>query len=165
MKVRKAEIQLSPEHPSALLTLKPQSIAVSPLVLDANGILLDGYRRYQLLDAEFVEAVEVDAQNVFDAAYEINLHTRTWDELDCFLWARWALAIGGNAARLPINRFSSSLQSVSKELLILMAERKISMRKAILIQEAPPATREFFADLLANVFRKSWSSLRRIGSS
>ena len=151
MKIRKKDIYLSPDHPSTLLTLKPQSIVAAPLVLNKNGILLDGYRRYQLMEGDFVEAVQIDAQDVFDTAYELNLNTRVWDDLDCFLWARWARTIGANPSRLPINRFSTAIESAPQELLRLMAERKITMRKAVLIQEAPPAARELFTDFLTNV--------------
>jgi hypothetical protein len=151
MKVRKQDIQLSPEHPSPLLELKKQLIVTAPLVINADGILVDGYRRYQLHEGEFIEVVQIDLNDVFDTAYQMNLHTRKWDDVDCFLWTRWAREIGANAIRLPIQRYSYAIESASKEILRLMADRKITMRKAILIQESPVPARDFFVDLLTNV--------------
>jgi hypothetical protein len=173
MKVRKEEIRLSPEHPSSLLELKKQSIVAAPVVLNQNGILVDGYRRYQLHEGEFIESIQMDIDDVFDAAHEMNLHTRKWDELDCYLWTRWARAIDCDAGKLPIHRFSPAIESAPKEILRLMAERKISMRKTALIQEAPMTARDFFIDLLTNVvhvndneagdlIRMSWDTKTRL---
>ncbi|HEY7160664.1 MAG TPA: hypothetical protein VH815_05360, partial [Acidobacteriota bacterium] len=86
MKILKNEIYLSPMHPSMLLTLEPQSILNAPLVIDQNRNLIDGYRRFQLIQHDSVEVTQISAENIFDAAYEMNLKTRTWDEIDCFLW-------------------------------------------------------------------------------
>lgn len=151
MKILKQEIHLSPMHPSMLLTLQPQSILYAPLVIDQNKNLIDGYRRFQLLQDDSTEVTQVSVENVFDAACEMNLKTRTWDEVDCFLWKRWALSIGGDAERLPMQRQSSVLESASTAMLTLLADRKLTMRQAALIQEAPPATHEYLLNLLSEV--------------
>jgi hypothetical protein len=151
MKIFKHEIQLSPMHPSMLLTLQPQSIFYAPLVIDQNRNLIDGYRRFHLVQGDSIEVTQVFAENIFDAAYEINFRSRTWDDVDCFFWRRWAQSIGGNTERLPVQRQSSVLESTSTSMLTLLAERKITMRQAALIQEAPPATHEYLLNLLSEV--------------
>jgi hypothetical protein len=151
MKISKHEIHLSPMHPSMLLALQPQSIFYAPLVIDQNRNLIDGYRRFQLVQADSIEVTQVFAENIFDVAYEINLRSRTWDDIDCFFWRRWAQSIGGNAERLPLQRQSSVLESASTSMLALLAERKITLRQAALIQEAPPATHDYLLNLLSEV--------------
>lgn len=153
MKISKQEIHLSPMHPSMLLALPPQSISYAPLVIDQNRNLIDGYRRFQLLQGDSIEVTQVFAENIFNAAYEMNLRSRTWDDIDCFLWRRWAQSIASNAERLPIQRLSSVLESASTTILTLLAERKITMRQAALIQEAPPATHEYLLKLLSEVIQ------------
>ncbi|HSE42225.1 MAG TPA: hypothetical protein VLH08_15785 [Acidobacteriota bacterium] len=150
MKIHKQQIRLLPEHPSTLLKLTPQSILSAPLVINQDGVLLDGYRRFQLQVDDSVEAVQLEVNDVFAAAFELNRNTRKWDDVDCFLWTRWAATLGADPARLPITRFSPALQSLTKDLLGLIGERKLSLRKAVLIQEAPPAARDFLVDLLTN---------------
>ena len=151
MKISKQEIQLSPMHPSMLLTLQPQSILYAPLVIDQNRNLIDGYRRFQLLQGDSIEVTQITAENIFDAAYEMNLRSRTWDDIDCFLWRRWAHSIAGDAARLPMQRLSLVLESASTPMLTQLAERKITLRQAALIQEAPPATHEYLLKLLSEI--------------
>lgn len=151
MKISKHEIHLSPMHPSMLLTLQPQSIFYAPLVIDQNRNLIDGYRRFQLVQGDSIEVTPVFAENIFDAAYEINFRSRTWDDVDCFFWRRWAQSIGGNTERVPVQRQSSVLESASTSMLTLLAERKITIRQAALIQEAPPATHEYLSNLLSVV--------------
>jgi hypothetical protein len=153
MKISKQEIHLSPMHPSMLLTLPPQSILYAPLVIDQNKNLIDGYRRLQLLQSDSIEVTQVYAQNIFDAAYEMNLRSRSWDDIDCFLWRRWAQSIDSNAERLPIQRQSLVLDSASTAMLILIAQRKITLRQAALIQDAPPPTHEYLLNLLSEVIQ------------
>jgi hypothetical protein len=151
MKISKQEIHLSPMHPSMLLTLPAQSILYAPLVIDQNRNLIDGYRRFQLLQGDSIEVTQISVENIFDAAYEMNLKTRSWDEIDCFLWKRWADSIGSDTGKLPLQRRSAALESASTAMLTLLAERKITMRQAALIQEAPPATHEFLLRLLSEM--------------
>jgi hypothetical protein len=151
MKISKREIHLLPMHPSMLLTLQPQSILYAPLVIDENKNLIDGYRRLQLLESDSIEVTQISVEKIFDAAYGMNLKTRTWDEIDCFLWKRWAQSIGSDASGLPMQRQSSVLESASTALLTLLAERKITMRQAALIQEAPPATHQYLLRLFSEV--------------
>jgi len=153
MKIPKQDIHLSPLHPSMLLTIPPQSILYAPLVIDQNKNLIDGYRRFQLLEGNSIEVTQVLAENIFDAAYEMNLRSRTWDDIDCFLWRRWAQAIGADPGRLPIQRQSSILESASTPMLTRLAERKITLRQAALIQEAPPSTHEYLLNLLSEVIQ------------
>jgi hypothetical protein len=153
MKILKNEILLSPLHPSMLLSLQPQSILYAPLVIDQNRNLIDGYRRFQLLQDDLIEVTQLSAENIFMAAYEMNLRSRSWDDVDCFLWRRWAQSIGGDAERLPLKRQSPVLESVSTGMLTLLAERKITIRQAVLIQEAPPAAHEYLLKLLSEVIQ------------
>jgi hypothetical protein len=151
MKILKQDIRLSPMHPSTLLSLQPQSILSAPLVIDQNRNLIDGYRRFQLIDNDSVEVVELSVENIFEAGYEMNLRTRSWDEIDCFLWKRWATFIGADVSRLPAQRVSPVLGSASIPMLALLAQRKITIRQAVLIQEAPEATHEYLLDLFSEV--------------
>jgi hypothetical protein len=151
MKILKQEIHLSPMHPSMLLALQPQSILYAPLVIDQNRNLIDGYRRFQLLQDDSIEATQISVENIFEAGYEMNLRSRTWDEIDYFLWKRWANSIGSNASNLPAQRVPAILESAPIRMLTLLAQRKITMRQATLIQDAPPATHEYFLDLLSEV--------------
>jgi hypothetical protein len=151
MKILKQEINLSPIHPSMLLALQPQSILYAPLVIDQNRNLIDGYRRFQLLQDDSIEATQISVENIFEAAYEMNLRSRTWDEIDCFLWKRWAHSMDADANKLPAQRVPAILESASIPILTLLAQRKITMRQATLIQEAPPATHEYLVDLLSEV--------------
>lgn len=151
MKILKEEIHLSPLHPSMLLALESQSILYSPLVIDQNTNLIDGYRRFQLLQDDSIEATQISVENVFEAAYEMNLRSRTWDEIDYFLWKRWAQSMGADASRLPAQRVPPILESASISMLTLLARRKITMRQAVIIQEAPPVTHEYLLNLLSEV--------------
>lgn len=151
MKVLKQQIHLSPMHPSMLLALQRQSILHAPLVIDENGNLIDGYRRVQLLGDDSIEVIQISVENIFEAAYEMNLRTRTWDDIDCFLWKRWAHSIGADASRLPAQRQAELLESASIPLLTLLAQRKITIRQAQLIQEAPPVTHEYLLNLLSEI--------------
>ncbi len=151
MKILKQEIYLSPMHPSMLLPLQPQSILYAPLVIDQNSNLIDGYRRFQLLQNDSIEATQISVENIFEAAYEINLRSRAWDEIDCFLWKRWARSMGADTSKLPGQRLPAILESASIPMLTLLAQRKITIRQAALIQEAPPATHEYLLDLLSDV--------------
>jgi hypothetical protein len=151
MKILKQEINLSPMHPSMLLALQPQSILYAPLVIDQNRNLIDGHRRFQLLQDDSIEATQISVENIFEAAYEMNLRSRTWDEIDCLLWKRWAHSMGADANKLPAQRVPAILESASIPMLALLAQRKITMRQATLIQEAPPATHEYLVDLLSEV--------------
>lgn len=150
MKILKQDIRLFPTHPSMLLFLQPQSILSPPLVIDQNGNLIDGYRRYQLQEGDFIEAVQISIENVFEASYEMNLRSRTWDDIDCFLWKRWARSIGADANRLPSRHHPAVLESASIQLLTGLGQRRITMRQALLIQEAPEVAQDYLLDLLSN---------------
>ena len=151
MKILKQEIHLSPMHPSMLLALQSQSILYSPLVIDQNRNLIDGYRRFQLLQDDSIEATQISVENIFEAAYEMNLRSRTWDEIDCFLWKRWAQSMAADASRLPAQRVAPILESAPISVITLLARHRITMRQAVLIQEAPPATHEYLLNLLSEV--------------
>jgi hypothetical protein len=151
MKISKQDIQLSPMHPSVLLSLQPQSILYAPLVIDQNRNLIDGYRRFQLLQHNEIEVTQISTENIFDAACQMNLRSRTWDDIDCFLWKRWANSIGVDPGQLSDYRQSSVLESASLAMLTLLAQRKITIRQAQLIEDAPPATHEYLLNLLSDV--------------
>jgi hypothetical protein len=167
MKIHKQQIRLLPEHPSSFLTLTPQSIIAAPLVINQDGVLLDGYRRFQLQVEDYVEVFRLDVKDIFAAAFELNRNTRQWDDVDCFLWTCWAESLGADSSQLPVNRFLPALQSLPKTLLHQIAKRKLSLRKVVLIQEAPLAARDIFTDLItgtlafndnetADFFRMAW---------
>ena len=152
MKMKRENIQLSEQHPSLLLDLKqdPDHGAFAPLVVDQDGILIDGYRRFQLsTDTEF-EVIQLSAPNLVDTAFDLNYKTRQWDEVDLFLWNRWAVSLSVECRRLPVARFPQELEDAHPELLRLLANRELSHRQAILIQQAPRRYRSTFRTLLVD---------------
>ena len=148
MKYSKSQIQLCDRHPTRLLKLEPQSVLTAPLVINPEGILVDGYRRYQLLPQEDVEVVQIGTPNVFEAALELNRRTRRWDEIDCFLWTRWARTFGLSDTDLPLKRFPDELYSAEDSLLSLLANGQLLFRQAVLILQSPQRYHSFFQRFL-----------------
>lgn len=140
MKLRKDEIQLSPEHPSMLLKLSSQPGAFAPLVIDQNGLLIDGYRRWQLVSGDRIDVVEMQTENLFDSAFELNLRTRMWDSIDRFLWLRWAESMNTKTDRIKAS-FPEALAGASRMMLETLAARKLQLRQLQLILEAPDRCR------------------------
>src|SRR5262249_27938179 len=148
--MNRQSIQLSEHHPSLLLDLKqePGLGTFAPLIVDQNGTLIDGCRRFQLSpDTEF-EVVQIFTSNLVDTAYDLNVQTRQWDEVDLFLWNRWTTLLRLECSRLPRTRFPKELDEADAGLLRLLANRDLHLRQAILIQQAPGRYRSTFRSLL-----------------
>lgn len=147
MKLHRNEIRLSPSHPSLLLNLQPESFAFAPLVVEGQGMLIDGYRRFQLSHDDELECSVFDTTNVFEAAREMNRNTRTWDQTDCLLWSRWLESFPDR-----ISAFTPEpMEPLRKAPILLwqaLAERKIVPRQAVLLMEAPARHRALLTDLI-----------------
>jgi hypothetical protein len=142
----KNQIVLSENHPSLLEDLERLAGYCAPIIVSQDGILIDGYRRYQL-EPE-IEAVEMNVRSVYDAALTMNRNTRRWDETDQFLWARWADSLG-----LSHDSFPEELRSAPIELIRALANRKIQLGQAMRILATPPSSQTTFIDLLTNQIR------------
>lgn len=147
MKLSKNRIKVSEAHPSLQLELQPQSILASPVVIDLDGNLVDGYRRFQLAEGDDIEGITMPVESIFHAALELNRRTRLWDSIDCFFWARWARQMGVTEPALPLTRFPEELFSLSDTLLSLLAKRRLTLRQAILLIHAPRRYQDFFQQL------------------
>lgn len=152
MRVGKNSIHLSPGHPSLLLNLPVETAPYAPVVIDPTGTLIDGYRRYQLQAGPEIEAVPANVANIFEAALAMNQRTRTWDDLDCFLWDRWARSLGVEP-ELKVSRFPAELKQADDSMLRLLAERKLTLRQAVLILQSPLPYRPFFQRFLHESIR------------
>lgn len=152
MKICKDSIRLSPGHPSLLLNLPAENALYAPVVIDPSGTLIDGYRRYMLQSGPEIEAVPANVTNVFEAALAMNQRTRTWDDLECFLWDRWGRSLGVEPD-LKVGRFPAELKHADDSVLRLLAARKLTLRQAVLILQAPLPYRPFFQRFLDDSVR------------
>lgn len=152
MKIAKSRVQLSPGHPSLLLDLPEDRGLFAPVVMDPAGMLVDGYRRFRIQPGPEIEAVCVESTNIFEAALSMNRHSRAWDDVDCFLWARWAQSLKVEP-NLPITRFPAVLHDADIPLLRLLAARNLTLRQAALILQSPLPYRPFFQDFLHKSIR------------
>ena len=152
MKIAKSRIHLSPDHPSLLLELPEEAGTFAPVVMDPGGVLVDGYRRFQIQPGPEIDAVCVESTNVFEAALSMNRRSRAWDDLDCFLWARWARSLDVEPA-LQITRFPPELHNADIPVLRLLAARSLTLRQAALILHSPLPYRPFFQDFLGKSIR------------
>jgi hypothetical protein len=150
MKMQKSQIRLSENHPSMLLALESQSVLAAPLVIDQEGMLIDGYRRFQLSADEEVETIQMNVSDPFEAALALNQRTRRWDDADCFLWTRWARALNRINTNLPISHFTQLLFEADVSLLQHIAARQLSLRQAQLILNSPNRYRFFLQDFLTD---------------
>ncbi len=147
MKLSKNRIKLSEAHPSLLLGLEPQSILAAPVVIDLDGNLLDGYRRFQLVEGDDIEGITMPVESIFHAALALNRQTRPWDGIDCFFWTRWARKRGVAEPALPQTRFPEELFALPDTFLSLLAKRRLTLRQAILLIHAPRRSQDFFQQL------------------
>ncbi len=147
MNLSKNKIKLSEAHPSLLLDLQAQSVLAAPVVIDMDGNLVDGYRRFQLQEGDDIEGITMPVESVFHAALALNRQTRHWDGIDCFLWSRWARRIGIVDPVLPLTRFPDELFALPDLLLSMLAKRRLTLRQAILLVHAPQRYRDFFQRL------------------
>lgn len=153
MKVHKEKIRLSPDHPSLLLNLRScekiekEPFIFAPVVIDQHGTLVDGYRRYQLTDDVEVDVVQREVTNLFEAAFDLNRNTRAWDPVDQFLWSRWASSLHVATDRVSSN-FPDILKHAPNPVLEALAQRKLQLRQAQLILDAPAKYQSFLLELL-----------------
>lgn len=143
-------MKLSPAHPSLLLELQPQTIPTAPLVVNQDGILVDGYRRFQMMQNEQLPVHEVRTANIVQTAFDLNRSTREWDDVDCFLWIRWARELNLPLNDLPIQRFPQSLFQLDAITLRDVAMRRLGIRQVSLLQDAPQRYREIMHRIITN---------------
>jgi len=148
MRLSKNKIKLSESHPSLLLDLRPQSILAAPVVIDMDGNLVDGYRRFQLAEDDEIEAIKMPVESVFHAALSLNRQTRSWDGIDCFFWTRWARQMGIMEPPLPLTKYPDELFALSAPFLSMLAKRHLTLRQALLLTRAPQRYQDFFRRLL-----------------
>lgn len=152
MKLKKESIQLSAFHPSLLLDLPAQSVVMTPVAINSQGVLIDGYRRYQLCGSDEIEAVEVDGK-LFETAVSLNSRTRSWGETDCFLWSRWGRSLDIGSPELPIQSFPDELFDAEQLLLKALAIEKIAFRQFVLLCRTPSRHRKYLQHLLIDKIR------------
>ena len=148
--MRKSEIILSPDHPSLLEEVVGSVEIYAPVVVNHECMLVDGYRRYLAAPGEEIESVCLDLPDVFLAAFQMNRNTRTWDDVDCFLWNRWAQSLNVQDSHLPKDNFPVSLNQASPLILNALARRKLLFPQAVRILQAPPRTWPFFVEFLSS---------------
>ena len=151
--MQKNEILLSEKHPSLLENCFPKAEVYSPVIVNPDSILIDGYRRFQMEQKADVNAVEMDVPCIFSAAVEMNRNTRKWDEIDCFLWSRWSKSLGVENHPLALRSFSAELNQAPDDILLALANRQLELGQAVRILQAPSGTWSFFAEFLSSHVR------------
>jgi hypothetical protein len=151
--MKKSEILLSEKHPSFLEKSFSKTDVYSPVIVSFDSILIDGYRRFQMEQKAHIDAVEMNVPCLFSAAVEMNRNTRDWDEIDCFLWSRWANSLGVVNHSLNHRSFSPELEHAPNIILSALANRQLELRQAIRILQAPSRTWPFFVELLSSQVR------------
>jgi len=136
-------ITLSEKHPSLLEDLVRFAGYCAPIIVSQDGILIDGYRRYQL-DSD-IETTVMNVRSIYDAALTINRNTRKWDEIDCFFWSRWADSLGVQQDPYP-----EALLKAPIEMLRALANRNLQLGQAVRILETPSHNWLFFLDILTH---------------
>jgi hypothetical protein len=150
MRIARNQIRLSEDHPSLFLELEPQKADFSaPLIMNREGFLIDGYRRFQLLVEEELEVAQIDTNLIYPPAFSLNQRTRNWDETDCFLWFRWAKHLGVVTTGLPFVHFPDVLFDADRSILKLIAQRKLLLRQAQILLGAPQKYRPILIYMLS----------------
>ena len=124
----------------------------APVVVNQDSILVDGYRRY-FASAEHIPVVQMSVPSIFEAAFQMNLNTRDWDDLDCFLWSRWAKNLNIVDHPLLQRRYAEEFDLAPPALLRALADRKILPGQALHILKAPAGAWPFFIDVLSSKLR------------
>jgi hypothetical protein len=132
---------LSEKHPSLLEEVVRQAGYCSPIIVEQHSILVDGYRRY-LANPE-IDVIEMNVHSLFDAASTINRNTRRWDDVDRFLWSRWAESL-----EIPHEPYPDELRAAPIEMLRALANRKLLLGQAIRILTAPSTSWLLFVEIL-----------------
>ena len=134
-------IVLSENHPSLLEQIVRQAGYCAPIIVNQDSILIDGYRRY-LADPE-IDVIQMKVTSIYDAAFTLNRNTRRWDDIDRFLWARWAESLDPKSASYP-----EELRKAPIEMLQALANRKLQLAQALRILSAPRPSWPFFVQIL-----------------
>jgi hypothetical protein len=160
MKTTKNQIQLSKAHPSLLLDLQHQTVEfIAPLIVNETGVLVDGYRRYQLLGEE-VEVIRIPTSRIFEPALELNQRTRIWDESDCLLWHKWAMSLGIEKPRFPGEPYSTDLLDFDTYWWRLVAQRKLLPRQVSILSNAPRRYQRFLGEILTELIQLNANETR-----
>jgi hypothetical protein len=134
-------IRLSDQHPSLLEKVVRYPGDCAPVIVNQDAVLIDGYRRFQA-DPE-IDAIEMKFSSIYDAAFALNRNTRKWEDIDRFLWARWADSLG-----IAADSYPDELRKSPAELLSALANRKLQLGQALRILEAPAAFLPFLVEIL-----------------
>jgi hypothetical protein len=151
--MKKNEVLLSEKHPSLLEKSFEKAEICSPVIVSSNSVLIDGYRRIQMEQKADIDAIEMSVPCLFSAAIEMNRNTREWDEIDCFLWSRWAKSLGVEDHPLGLRSFSPELNHAPDTILAALANRQLELGQAVRILQAPSGTWPFFAEFLSSQVR------------
>ncbi|MCI0412501.1 hypothetical protein L0222_06830 [bacterium] len=151
--MQKNEIRLSENHPSLLEKGFAEFGIYSPLIVSPDSFLIDGYRRFQMQQKDVVNAIEMDVPCLFSAAVEMNRNTRKWDEIDCFLWSRWAKFLQVENHPLARRNFPPDLNQAPDRMLFALANRRIELGQALRILQAPAGSWSFFVEFLSSNVR------------
>lgn len=151
--MQKSEILVSEKHPSLLEKCFSKTDVYSPVIVSSDSILIDGYRRFQMEHQAHIDAIEMNVPCLFSAAVEMNRNTRDWDEIDCFLWSRWAKSLGVENHSLNLRNFSPELEDAPDIILSALANRQLELRQAVRILQTPSGTWPFFVEFLSSQVR------------
>lgn len=152
MKITRNQIRLSENHPSLFQELEPQKPDFfAPLIINREGFLIDGYRRFQFLPEDELDVTQIDTNLIYTPAFTLNQRTRNWDETDCFLWFRWAKSLGVDTRGLPFVHFPDVLFDADHSILKLIAQRKLFLRQAQILLGAPQKYQPILIHMLSEV--------------
>lgn len=161
MRIARNQIRLSEGHPSLFLELEPQKPDFhAPLIVNREGFLIDGYRRFQLLAEEELEVAQIDTNLIYPPAFALNQRTRNWDETDCFLWFRWAKNLDIYTTALPVVHFPDVLFEADRPILKLIAQRKLLLRQAQILLDAPQKYRPVLIHMLSEAVQLNANETR-----
>jgi hypothetical protein len=144
----KSKIKLSDYHPSLLESNFSKLGFYSPIIVNQEGTLVDGYRRFMADSNKEIETIEMNCPSIYRAAVEFNRNTRSWDEVDLLLWRRWARDLRFDDSNSSNANFPPELENAPIFILKSLADRQIEIGQAIRILNAPKSTWQFFLDFL-----------------
>jgi hypothetical protein len=151
--MKKNEIILVSNHPSLLENSFFKSQFSAPVIVDQHSNLIDGYRRFYANDLDEIATVQIEVHSIYQAAFELNRNTRRWDDIDTFLWSRWAKSLGIDHAQASAKRFSYELMDAPVPILSALSNRKLQLGQAVRILQTPASACLFFTELLSSVVR------------
>jgi hypothetical protein len=151
--MKKKDIHLSPSHPSLLEANFFKASLYAPVIIDQHSNLIDGYRRFQVSEGDEVEAIQLEISSIYSAALDLNRNSRRWDDIDIFLWTRWAQFLGVQDDLLSGKSFPEELTHAPVSLLSALANRNLQLGQAVRILQAPASTCSFFTEMLSSMIR------------